>query len=97
MKRRKAFCKRCGDPIQWVPLAGGPSMVPLMDSPDPAGNWEIIGGVAHRLPTHVAEAVIHEGGLLFKQHPMDCVTKGVPCPDHLREKLGLKSRGERGA
>lgn len=96
MKRRKAFCKHCGDPIQWVPVASGLTMVPLMDSPDPAGNWEIVGGVARRLEPQLAAAVLHEGGLLFKRHPMDCTTRGVPCPDYLREQLGLKPRSRRG-
>lgn len=94
---RRAFCARCGEPIQWVLYPKTKSTVPLMDSSDPAGDWAIIGGVAHHLSP--AEAAHHrkDGGLVFKIHPTNCVRKGTPCPDHLRPMLGLKPRGERGS
>lgn len=94
--RMRTYCKQCGDPIQWVQKASG-GVVPLMDSSDPAGQWEITGGVARLLSPEEAAHRAHEGALLFKKHPLDCQPVGVPCPDHLRARLGLRPRGERGS
>ncbi|MCK7661986.1 hypothetical protein [Corynebacterium antarcticum] len=99
-RRPTSRCKRCGLPIRWNQLASG-EWIALMESPDPDGRYRIVrqqgGVIAEKVEDPYRIELLVRDEHLFLPHSEVCTSKpggGVPCPDHLREALGLKPRGE---